>query len=175
LLAGCLVGVVLGTLLLGVLPEAWLSIGLAAILFAYVALSLARPEVALSSPRARQTAVPAGLLAGVLQGAAGLSTPVIVTFIHSQRLARDAHVFAVSSMFMMLSATQIVALSAVGLMSWHLVALGVAALLPIMIGVWVGQYLSDRVSRQTFERLTLAVLLVIAIGLLARAVPDILA
>jgi uncharacterized membrane protein YfcA len=60
-------------------------------------------------------------------------------------------------------------------MSWRLIALSIAALVPIMAGVWLGQYLGSRVSKTTFERLTVAVLLLIAIGLLAKAVPDILA
>jgi uncharacterized membrane protein YfcA len=44
-----------------------------------------------------------------------------------------------------------------------------------MAGVWLGQYLGSRVGQKTFERLTLAVILLIAVGLLAKAVPEILA
>jgi uncharacterized membrane protein YfcA len=175
LLAGCAVGVVLGTFLLGIVPEAWLAVVLAALLFAYLALYLSRPDVTLTPTIARLTAVPVGLVTGVLQGAAGISTPVSVTFIHSQRLPREAHLFAVSAMFTILSATQILALTAVGVMTWRLIALSIAALVPIMAGVWLGQYLGSRVSKKTFERLTLAAIALIAVGLLAKAVPEILA
>jgi uncharacterized protein len=174
LLAGCVVGVVLGTFLLGVAPEAWLAVVLAVLLAAYLVFSLARPEFSLSAATARHAALPVGLATGVLQGAAGISTPVSVTFIHAQRLTRDAHLFAVSTMFTVLSMTQIVALSAIGVMTWRLAATSVAALVPIMAGVWAGQLFGDRVSRRAFERLTLAVLAMIAIGLLAKALPEIL-
>lgn len=174
LLAGCIVGVVLGTFLLGIAPEAWLAVVLAVLLVAYLAFSLARPEFSLSPTTARNAALPVGLATGILQGATGISTPVSVTFIHAQRLARDAHLFAVSTMFTVLSATQIVALAVFGVMTWRLVAASLAALVPIMAGVWVGQLFGDRVSHRTFERLTYAVLAMIAVALLARALPEIL-
>src|SRR5919205_680813 len=107
LVAGCAIGVFIGTLLLGVLPEAWLSVGLALMIFAYLALSLSRPSLALPAERARASAFPAGILTGTLQGAAGLSSPVGATFIHAQRLGRTSQVFALSAMFFSLSATQI--------------------------------------------------------------------
>jgi uncharacterized membrane protein YfcA len=175
LLAGCAVGVVLGTFLLGIVPEAWLAVVLAALLFAYLALYLSRPDVTLTPAKARLTAVPVGIITGILQGSAGISTPVSVTFIHAQRLPREAHLFAVSAMFTALSATQILALTAVGVMTWRLIALSIAALVPIMAGVWLGQYLGNRFSHRTFERLTLAAIALIAVGLLAKAVPEILA
>ena len=175
LLVGCGIGVVLGTFLLGVAPEAWLAIALATLVFAYVALHFARPEFALSPSRAMHAAVPVGIVTGVLQGAAGISTPVSVTFVHAQRLARRAHLYAVSAVFVVMSATQIVALSATGVMNIWLAAASVAGLAPMMAGVWLGQYLGGRVSQRAFERLTLTVLAVVAIGLLIKAAPEIFA
>jgi uncharacterized membrane protein YfcA len=172
LLIGCVAGVVVGTLLLGVLPEAWLGLSLAIMLFVYLALALSRPEWALTQAVAGWMAAPIGLVTGILQGAAGLSTPVGATFIHAQRLGREAQVFAASAMFFTLSATQIVALTSLDLMTARLAALSVVALVPIMLGVWLGQYLGARFSRKTFERLTLLVILCVALSLLAQSVPD---
>ena len=172
LLAGCIAGVVAGTFLLGLLPEAWLGLFLAIMLFIYLALALSRPEWVLAQPMAEWIAAPIGLVIGILQGAAGLSTPVGATFIHAQRLGREAQVFAASAMFFTLSATQIVALTSLDLMTVELAALSVAALVPIMLGVWLGQYLGARFSRKTFERLTLLVILCVALSLLAQSVPD---
>jgi uncharacterized membrane protein YfcA len=172
LLAGCIAGVVAGTFLLGVLPEAWLGLALAIMLFVYLGLASSRPGWTLAQPIAEKMAVPIGLVTGTLQGAAGLSTPVGATFIHAQRLGREAQVFAASAMFFTLSATQILALASLDLMTMELAALSVAALVPIMLGVWLGQYLGARVSRKTFERLTLLVILVMALGLLAQSVPE---
>ena len=175
LLVGCIGGVVLGTLLLGLLPEAWLAFFLALMLFVYLALALAKPSWMLAQPLAQKLALPIGLVTGTLQGAAGLSTPVGATFIHAQRLGREAQVFAASAMFFTLSTTQIIALVGIEVMTVELAAFSVAALVPIMLGVWLGQYLGARVGRKTFERLTLAVILAVALGLLAQSLPEILA
>jgi uncharacterized membrane protein YfcA len=172
LLAGCVGGVILGTLLLGLLPEAWLALFLALMLFVYLGLALSRPSWALAQPLAQKLAVPIGLVTGTLQGAAGLSTPVGATFIHAQRLGREAQVFAASAMFFTLSTTQIIALFAIDLMTIELAAFSATALVPMMLGVWLGQYLGGRISRKTFERLTLLVILCVALSLVAQSVPD---
>jgi uncharacterized membrane protein YfcA len=172
LLIGCVAGVVAGTFLLGVVPEAWLGLSLAIMLFVYLALALSRPEWVLAQPVSEWMAAPIGLVTGILQGAAGLSTPVGATFIHAQRLGREAQVFAASAMFFTLSATQIVALTSLDLMTVRLAALSIVALVPIMLGVWLGQYLGARFSRKTFERLTLLVILCVGLSLLAQSVPD---
>lgn len=174
LVGGCVIGVVIGTMLLGALPEAWLSVGLALMILAYLSLLLSRPSLALSERRARGSAFPVGIVTGTLQGAAGLSSPVGATFIHAQRLGRTSQVFALSAMFFTLSATQILALMSAGIMSWSLAALSLAALIPTMTGVWIGQVVGAKVSHRTFERLTLSVIFVIAVGLLVDAVPELI-
>lgn len=174
LLAGCLPGVVAGTFLLGLLDEAWLSLMLAALVLVYLALRWLKADFVIPPARARNLSLPVGLFTGILQGAAGMTSAIGVTFIHAQRLPRQAYVFAVSVMFTALSATQLLSLSAIGLMSWHLAFLSAAALIPIMLGVWLGQKLSDRVSQRTFDRLTEAVLLLVAIGLIVSGVSELL-
>lgn len=172
LLAGCVLGVVAGTLLLGLLPEAWLGLFLAIMLFVYLGLALSRPGWALTQAAARLMALPIGFVTGLLQGAAGLSTPVGATFIHAQRLGREAQVFAASAMFFTLSATQIVALASIDVMTEALVLLSAAALVPMMLGVWLGQYLGGRFSRKAFERLTLLVIFAVGVGLLLQSLPE---
>jgi hypothetical protein len=45
----------------------------------------------------------------------------------------------------------------------------------MLVGMWVGNYVGDHVSRVTFERLTLVVISLIAVSLVVKAVPRILA
>jgi uncharacterized membrane protein YfcA len=174
LLGGCALGAVLGTLLLGVLSTAWLSIALAAFVFAYVALHLARPDLAISARTACRVAAPVGLLIGVMQGAAGVSTPLSVTFMLAQNLARGPYLLVTQSMFVTLGLTQILALSAVGIMTFDLVSASLVAILPMLAGLWIGNYVGDHVSRATFERLTLVVISLIAVSLVVKAVPRIM-
>jgi uncharacterized membrane protein YfcA len=174
LLGGCAGGVVLGTLLLGLIPNAWLAIVLAGLVFGYVGLYLKNPDIALSPQRARRAAAPVGLLTGILQGSAGVSTPVSVTFVHAQRLDRRSFLFVTQSMFIVMAVTQFAALSTAGIMTARLALASLAALAPMMAGIWLGQHVGRLASQRTFERLTLAVLTLIAVSLLTKAVPAIL-
>lgn len=174
LLVGCAVGAVLGTLLLDVVSNAWLSLALAAFVFAYVVLHFTRPDLAITAQTAGRVAAPVGLAIGVMQGAAGVSTPLSVTFILAQTLARGPYLLATQSMFVTLGVTQILALSAVGIMTFDLVSASLLTVLPMLAGLAIGHTIGDRVSRATFERLTLIVISLIAVSLVVKALPKIL-
>jgi len=161
LVAGA-VGVGLGTFLLVSLDEAMLSLTLAAMLVAYVALRLVHPEFRVGARAARVAAAPVGLAAGVLQGATGVSAPIGVTFIHAMRFDRDTHVFAVSAMFGMFAVAQTAAIAYAGLLTGPRLVESAIALAPAAIAMGLGQRLARRFSRETFDRLILALLAVTA-------------
>ncbi|MDN5925911.1 MAG: sulfite exporter TauE/SafE family protein [Hyphomicrobiales bacterium] len=173
MLVGCAIGVVFGTMLLGILPDTWLLLLLAIIILAYLVLRLARPALELPGAIAKRWALPVGLVTGFIQGAAGMSAPVGVTFITAQRLPRDSQVFVLSAVFLVLTGFQSVSLTAVGLMSWQLLATSIAALVPMLAGIVIGQKLARLYGQHFFDRLTEAVLLGTAVSLIARAIPQI--
>jgi hypothetical protein len=154
-LVGGAVGVALGTWLLVVAPERYLLIGLGVLLLGYVALRLLRPSWLIGDRTARAAAVPAGAGAGLLQGATGISVPIGVTFIHAMKLGRDAHVYAVSAMFLLFAVVQLLALAASGVMQpiWYLH--GVFALVPVGLFMPVGQWLGGKLSTVAFDRMIL--------------------
>lgn len=171
MIAGCGVGVVLGTMLLGLLPEKGLSIVMAGLILFYLGLRLLRPTLQIKAERARDTALPVGLLTGLLQGAAGISAPVGVTFIIAQRLPRDSQIFVLSVMFLVLTTTQAISLAAVGLMTSSLFQLSLLAVLPLGLGIWLGQHIGRRFSTRLFDIITMLVLFATALVLLGRAFP----
>jgi uncharacterized protein len=171
-LAGCAGGVVVGTYLLGVAEDAWLEVMLGVLVLAFVALHVARPDIMLSAQGARRAALPVGVLTGVFQGSAGVSTPVSVTFVLAQGLKRDPYLLETQSIFTVMAISQIIALSAFGIMTTRLGAASVAGLVPTMVGVWLGRHIADHVSNRAFERLTLVVMSLIAVSLLVRAIPE---
>ena len=156
-LGGC-VGVAVGTWALTNLPERVLVLTLGLLLLGYVALRLATPHFALGLATARRWGPLVGGTAGILQGATGISAPIGVTFIHAMALERDAHVFAVSIMFMAFTAVQLPALWAAGVMRPEWLVQGVLAMVPILIFMPLGQALAGRLSRQMFDRLILGFL-----------------
>jgi len=165
-LAGGLVGIALGTWALGALPERLLEMGLGVMLFAYVALRLAKPDFSLDHGLARRLGPLVGLAAGTLQGATGIAAPIGVTFIHARRLVRRATVFAVSVMFLGFSATQYGALIVSGIYRADWIWLGLFACVPILLFMPLGEWLGRRAGPRLFDRLILAFLLVVGTTML---------
>lgn len=165
LLAGAGVGVIGGTWVLTSVPERGLTLTLGIILLGYLALRLTRPDFRVSEGAGLKAALPVGLAAGALQGATGVSAPIGVTFVHAMRLDRDAHVFAVSAMFMAISVVQLPAMYAAGIFRNEWLLEGVLALIPVFIFMPVGQWLAAKLSRAAFDRLILVFLGVMGIKL----------
>lgn len=157
------VGIGIGTWALTALPERVLVLVLGLLLLAYIGLRVVTPHWSLGAVPARRLAPLTGIGAGILQGATGISSPIGVTFIHAMNLARDAHVFAVSAMFLLFSLVQLPALWAAGVMQPEWMLQGLLALIPIVIFMPVGQWISGKLSRKAFDRMILIFLAVIGL------------
>jgi uncharacterized membrane protein YfcA len=162
LVAGA-VGIAIGTWALTALPERVLVLALGILLLAYVAMRLVKPHWSLSLELAKRLGPVAGTGAGILQGATGISSPIGVTFIHAMNLDRVAHVFAVSAMFLLFSLVQLPSLWIAGVMRAEWLLQGLLALVPILLFMPLGQWLSSRLSRQAFDRMILVFLGVIGL------------
>lgn len=160
-------GVVGGTWLLKTLPERWLLVALGLLLIGYVVLRVARPALTIGPGLARRLGIPVGAAAGILNGATGISAPVGVTFIHGMALERDVHVFAVSTMFLVMGTVQLPAMLVAGLLQPVWLLEGALALVPILLAMPVGRAIAERMSRAAFDRLILVFLGLIGIKMLA--------
>ncbi|MHA6689417.1 sulfite exporter TauE/SafE family protein [Devosia sp. A449] len=160
------IGVGLGTWALIALPERALVLTLGIILLLYVALRLLTPHFSLSDAAARRWGPLAGTGGGILQGATGISSPIGVTFIHAMALGREAHVFTVSAMFLVFSVVQLPALWATGVMRPEWLVQGLLAMIPILLFMPLGQWISGRLSRQAFDRMILIFLGAIGVKML---------
>jgi len=171
LLVGGGIGIALGTLVIVSLPERGLSLGVACMVLAYVALRLAKPHFVVPPPLGRKLAAPMGFGSGLLQGATGMGGPIGVTFIHAMRLNRTAHVAALSAMFLAFVLVQIPSLVAVGLLDWSVALESAIAVLPAMAMVPVGAWLAGHLSPSVFDRVVMALLVVVALQLFVRNLP----
>jgi uncharacterized membrane protein YfcA len=165
LVLGGIGGVVAGTLLLAAMPAERLQILVALSVFGYVALRFARPDWMIGMERGKALALPAGLAAGFLQGASGLSAPISLTFLNAMRLERSAFIATISLFFTMFGAVQLVALSAGNMMSWMELLYSFLALVPIWAAMPLGVVLSRRMSAAVFDRVILGLLTAIALKL----------
>lgn len=166
MLAACAVGVVIGTWFLTTVPERGLTFALGALLVSYMVFRVARPSFVLGPDAAKRWAMPAGLATGMLHGATGIAAPTGVTFVHAMRFGRDAHVFAVSSMFLMLAVIQAPSLWIAGVWQPQFMLESLFALVPTFALMPLGHWLGDRLSQKAFDRMILAFLGVIGVKML---------
>lgn len=168
LVAG-IVGTVAGVLLLSLLSEDVLGAALAVAVFAYIGWRVRWPEARMSPQLAQRIAPAAGSVAGVFQGAIGVSGPMVVSYVHALRPPRSGHLFSVTTLFLVINSTQFVGLVATGLLTGERFVASLAATVPVMAATLGGSRLGDRMGRAGFDRAVLATLgaagVVLVIGL----------
>ncbi|HEY5608149.1 MAG TPA: sulfite exporter TauE/SafE family protein [Alphaproteobacteria bacterium] len=160
------IGAVIGTWGLSSLDERLLSIAIAAMIALYLVLMVARPHARIS-PRVSRVLTPiVGLFAGLVQGATGISGPIIGTYLVAFRLEPAAYVFAAASTFQAMAMVQLFALIWFGIIDLERAIEGLIAVIPILIVVPLAARYTSRFSRRKFE-LGLAAVLVVLGGRLA--------
>lgn len=162
-------GIVLGTWGLVVLSPTLLSLGVAAAILLYLIIKLAKRTAALPFTVAKRIVLPVGLLAGVLQGAAGMSTPASVTFLNAMRLERPVFIGSISVFFVAITLVQIPALLSAGILTWERSLYSLAALLVILAAMPLGARLGKRLPHRWFDRLIMCLLATIAIKIVVDA------
>ena len=160
---GGAVGAGVGTAMLVSLSSDLLMLGVAAAVLIYVGFRLARPDWALGMRAAVRLAVPMGFAGGVLQGAAGLSAPVSITFMSAIRMERGAFIGGISVFFAVMAAIQIPLLLAWGVLTPMRAVLSAGALVPLLAAMPLGAALARRMSRRAFDRIILGLLTLIAL------------
>ena len=165
LVVSAAIGILVGTWLLTSLPTDHLSLFLALTTVLYIALRLARPTLAIGPDAALRWAPAAGFGSGVLQGATGVSAAINVPFVNGMRLARPQFVFTVSIVFLAFVFAQIPALAFSGVLTQERALLSMGAVLPVVAGMPLGNWLARYMSPQAFDRLILSVLAAIAVKL----------
>ena len=163
-------GAGVGSLMLVGLPSSQLLLGVAGAVFLYIAFRLARPDWVLDLAVAARLAMPAGFAGGVLQGAAGISAPVSISFLNATRMDRDAFIATISVFFVAMSVVQIPLLAVWGVLTPAKALLSALAILPLIAGMPLGAFLAKRMSKAFFDRLILVLLAVIALRLVIGAV-----
>ena len=134
------------------------------------ALGAMKPDALLPRRVAERVAAPLGFLGGLLQGAGGLSAPVSITLLNAMGLSRPQFIVTISTFFVSIGVVQIPTLIALGILTPERALLSLGATLPIWAAIPVGAALGRRFSKETFDRVILAVLVVISLRLLAAVI-----
>lgn len=159
-----------GTWILVSFDDRWLSLVLAGMIVLYAVVFLAKPDMQFTRAFTNKANAPVGLAAGLLQGSTGVSGPIVATYLHGMRMPRTRYLFAITALYGLFGAIQIVALLGLGAFTGERFWQGVATLIPLALALPPGLRVSARISHTTFERTVLALLLVVAVRLVWNSV-----
>lgn len=151
LLLPFLPSILIGAKLLVSLDEHILYAVLGVAILAVTLLIRAAPHFSVG-PRAERWLSPTvGAASGMLGGASSLFGPVLMVYLLTLRLDKTMYIATVSLLYFTGAAGFGLALSAVGGFGAHQLLLSGLALIPVFLGMWVGQKIGDRLDRRNFE------------------------
>lgn len=161
-------GAFIGTLALVNVPEEPLLVALAVTIAVFVVNFVRSPHVRITPGTSRRWSPVVGAIAGVMQGAVGVSGPVVATWMHGYRLPKQAFVFSVTAIFGVSGAVQLGLLVAAGEMTAERATVSALALLVVLSMIPVGSRLRFRLGGAAFERAVLGVLVASGLALIVR-------
>lgn len=165
-----IVGAVIGTIALVELPEEPLLVALALVIAAFIVRFLRNPHLRWDERFARRASPVVGLVVGLLQGAIGVSGPVVATWMHGYRFAARTYIFAITLIFGVTGLTQIVVLLGQGRFTADRLVGAAAAGLAVAVATPLGIRLRGRLAGPAFDRAVLAALALSAVSLLVDAI-----
>lgn len=161
-------GAVVGAIALVTLPERPLLLALVATIAVFVAQYWRAPNLRIDEATSHRWSPVVGALAGLMQGAVGVSGPVVAAWLHGYRLDRDAQVFSVTLLFLVSGLAQVVSLAGAGAYTPARLAASALVLVPVLAMIPIGTRVRARLSGPGFDRAVLGVLVVSAIALCVR-------
>jgi hypothetical protein len=168
-----LAGGLLGTWLLSVLDDRWLKLILAAWLGIYLIQFFSRRSYDRYFSGHGRFGLPLGAAAGTIQGACGISAPIVAPYFHASGLVRESYAFATASTFLLFSFAQIVAMSQLGLLTKERLTIGLIVVVPTLAFTQLGIRWSRRISEKTFHRILLALFIAMELKLVIDVVSSI--
>jgi len=166
LVAGFIGGIV-GTILLVAIDDRWLKLILAGWLALYL-LQYALGDVLSFVFRGKGvTSVFVGLAAGTAQGASGVSAHIVAPYFHGREAEPPAYAFLIAAAFLTFGSAQLTTAFGNQLFDAGRLTLGLLALLPTLVFTQIGIRMAGRVSKDVFQKLILALFVLMEIKLLA--------
>lgn len=164
MLPGALLGVGVGTLSFGLLSERFIALLIGGIAIAFVLLNVVAARTAAKpKPAAPSKGVVLSGIAGFTSFVAHAGGPPVMMYLLPQQLEKVRYIATVNCFFLLTNAIKLVPYALLGQFSWS--SLGTSLLLApiVVLGVWLGIWLQDKVNHAWFYRIA-------RLGLLATGV-----
>ena len=160
------IGAFLGTILLVSLPIKILTLSVAIIVIIYILLKIAVPSWKLVYGKAKKLVFIMGAGGGVLQGSAGLSAPISITFLNSMKLERNQFIPTISVYFGVMSIFQMPTLYYYDFLNIEIIIVSIMSTIVLMCFMPLGSWMAKSISKETFDKVTLILLGFIALRII---------
>ena len=152
------IGAFLGTILLANLSIKILTLSVAFIVIIYILLKLLVPSWKLTYEKAKKLVFLMGSLGGILQGTAGLSAPISITFLNSMKLERNQFIPTISVYFGVMSIFQMPTLYYYNFLNLEIILVSCISTLVLLSFMPIGSWIAKSVSKESFDKITLILL-----------------
>ena len=159
-------GAFLGTVLLVNLPIKILTLSVACIVIIYILLKLIVPSWKLNYIKAKKLVFLMGTGGGILQGSAGLSAPISITFLNSMKLERNQFIPTISVYFGVMSIFQMPTLYYYDFLNLETIIMSCISTIVLMAFMPFGSWIAKSVSKDSFDKITLILLGFIALRII---------
>ncbi len=160
------IGAFLGTILLVSLPIKILTLSVAIIVIIYILLKIAVPSWKLVYGKAKKLVFIMGAGGGILQGSAGLSAPISITFLNAMKLERNQFIPTISVYFGVMSIFQMPTLYYYDFLNIEIIIVSVMSTIVLMCFMPLGSWIAQSISKETFDKVTLILLGFIALRII---------
>ena len=160
------IGAFLGTILLVNLPIKILTLSVASIVIIYILLKLIVPSWKLNYIKAKKLVFLMGAGGGILQGSAGLSAPISITFLNSMKLERNQFIPTISVYFGVMSIFQMPTLYYYDFLNLETIIMSCISTIVLMAFMPFGSWIAKSVSKDSFDKITLILLGFIALRII---------
>lgn len=161
---------IIGVALLRAAPPQHLFVFMAAITLATIAFLSLKPNFTLPPSMRLPVGLPLAACAGLSGGLSSLGGVFLIPYFLSLNLPKDVFVATVSTCYLAIIVPIIGFFLYWDLVDPHLFLYSIAAVVPSLAGMWIGERVRRRIDDRQFRRVVLAVLFMSACGLVYKAI-----
>ena len=162
------VGAIGGTLLLPFLPVELFRLILFGILVAFLVNRISGFTFTFTDRTAHRMAPVVGGVAGLFQGAAGVSGPIVTPWFLCIDIDRDTFIYAIASFFALTQIGQLVVAAINQLYATDTLVIGLLMIPLGIVSLPIGAIIRERISVSAFEKVVIVLLAISAATLLIR-------
>ena len=168
MMLGIVVGTLAGSWLLTSANTEYASVGLGSALVLYAVHSLWAKPFSVPARLERFLSPAVGLTTGIINGGTGVFTIPAVPYLQALGLSKDHLIQALGLSFTVSTIALAAGLARGGAFHLGNITLSALAVIPSLLGMWVGTEIRERISATTFRRWFLILLAILGLELVVR-------